>query len=438
MSTFTRLTLVGAERRAEVVVPSDEGVAAMLPQLLELLGESPRLAPQAVALVRVTGDQVDLALDPASQGLLDGEVLRVVRAAAAPPPAEVADVTDAAAEELRARTDRWSPSSRRVLAAVVVGLATAATIVAVPLVEQPFAGAAGVGVLALVLAAIAAGLGRAGRRYAGLVLTAAVVGAGVPFAALLLATGDVPLAEAATAGSLLAWVALGAGAGIGRSDRGAAVGAVAGIVLTTLQLVLGALLPEVRADAVVAVVAVIACGLLPWWAMTASGLTGLDDAALDGTPPRRPAVRLALGDAYAGLTWSTVAVAVAAATSCAGLIASRDTGATVLAVLALVVLALRTRSLPLRPQVALLWAAVVVPLLVGVLGPWGDGEPVAAAGGALALAVVGAAVAGFDASGQQRARWRRIGDLAELLGVLAMLPTLLGVLGLYADLLGTF
>ncbi|WP_210728617.1 DUF3553 domain-containing protein [Cellulomonas septica] len=39
MSTFTRLTLVGAERRAEVVVPSDEGVAAMLPQLLELLGE---------------------------------------------------------------------------------------------------------------------------------------------------------------------------------------------------------------------------------------------------------------------------------------------------------------------------------------------------------------------------------------------------------------
>ncbi|WP_200829853.1 EsaB/YukD family protein, partial [Cellulomonas algicola] len=146
MSTFTRLTLVGAERRAEVVVPSDEGVAAMLPQLLELLGESPRLAPQAVALVRVTGDQVDLALDPASQGLLDGEVLRVVRAAAAPPPAEVADVTDAAAEELRVRTDRWSASSRRVLAAVVVGLATAATIVAVPLVEQAVAGAAAVAV----------------------------------------------------------------------------------------------------------------------------------------------------------------------------------------------------------------------------------------------------------------------------------------------------
>ena len=67
MSRFTRLTFVGSARRAEVVVPSDEAFAAMLPQILELLDEPAGLHPTAVALVRVTGDQVDLALDAAGQ-----------------------------------------------------------------------------------------------------------------------------------------------------------------------------------------------------------------------------------------------------------------------------------------------------------------------------------------------------------------------------------
>ncbi len=434
MSTFTRLTLVGSVRRAEVVVPSDEGVAAMLPELLELLGEAPRLSPQAVALVRVSGDQVDLALDPASQGLADGEVLRVVRAAAAPPPPQVADVTDATAEELRTRAGRWSVGTRQAVAATGAGLAvTVSGIVAAGLVD-PGPAAIGLALTALVLLAASAALGRAGQRYAGLVLLALALGCAVPFALLL----DANLLESTLAAVLLAWVALGAGIGVGRRDRGALAGALAGALLTGLHLALGALVDAVHADTAVAVVAVVACGLLPWWAMTTSGLTGLDDAALDGVAPRRTRVRTTLDEAYRGLTWSAVAVAVAVAVSCTGLVASGDDGATLLAGIVLAVVALRTRSLPLRTQAVALWVAVVIPLVVGVLGPWGAQEPGPAAGITLGVGVLTAIVAGARPSGQQRARLRRLGDLAELVGVLAVLPVALGVFGVYGDLLGTF
>ncbi|KQY46243.1 EsaB/YukD family protein [Cellulomonas sp. Root137] len=434
MSTFTRLTLVGSVRRAEVVVPSDEGVAAMLPQLLELLGEAPRLSPQAVALVRVSGDQVDLALDPASQGLADGEVLRVVRAAAAPPPPQVADVTDATAEELRTRAGRWSVGTRQAVAATGAGLAvTVSGIVAAGHVDAGPA-AIGVGLAALVLLAASAGLGRGGQRYAGLVLLALALGCAVPFGLLL----DANLLESVLAAVLLAWVALGAGIGVGRRDRGALAGALAGALITGLHLALGALVDAVHADTAVAVVAVVACGLLPWWAMTSSGLTGLDDAALDGAAPKRTRVRTTLDEAYRGLTWSAVAVAVAIAISCTGLVASGDDGATLLAGIVLAVVALRTRSLPLRTQAVALWVAVVIPLVVGVLGPWGAQEPWLAAGITLGVGVLTAVVAGARPSGQQRARLRRLGDLAELIGVLAVLPVALGVFGVYGDLLGTF
>ncbi|WP_034229428.1 EsaB/YukD family protein, partial [Actinotalea ferrariae] len=123
MSRWTRLTLVGSARRADVVVPSDEGFAAMLPPLLDLLDEQPDGATGSVSLVRVTGEQVDLAQDCLAQELRDGEVLRVVRAAQAPPPPEVADVTDATAEELAARADRWDTRSRHATAATTAAVA---------------------------------------------------------------------------------------------------------------------------------------------------------------------------------------------------------------------------------------------------------------------------------------------------------------------------
>ena len=437
MSRFTRLTMVGSVRRAEVVVPSDEGFAAMLPQLLDLLGETSDLRPQAVALVRVTGDQVDLALDCADQDLADGEVLRVVRAADAPPPPEVVDVTDATAEELASRSGRWTADTRQAVAATVAALAAAVTaLIGVGTIAD--------GPAALVLCGTALGslvigaaLGRAGHRYAGLVLTTVTVGLALPIALTVARLGRISLPDAGRVGLLVAWLALGIGIGLGRRHRGALVGAVLGITLTGLPLLLGLTMPVHEVDALVAAVAVVACGLLPWYAMATSGLTGLDDAVLDGAVPQRTRVRATLDEAYRALTWSTLAVALTLTLATSGLVSGSGPAA-VLGLVVVAIVALRTRTLPLCWQGVALWTAVVVPLVVLLLGQFGDTKPALAAAIAASAGVVMAVTAGLDLSGQQRARLRRLGDLVELLCVLAVLPLTLAVFGVFSDLLGTF
>ncbi|WP_413453006.1 EsaB/YukD family protein [Georgenia phoenicis] len=442
MSDYTRLTLVGTTHRADVVVPSTEELGAMLPELLELLREEPQDLPQTVALVRVTGEQVALDADAVTQRLRDGEVLRLVRSADAPPPPQVADVTDATADRLGERADRWTVRTRQAVTAVVVGLAVAVAgllLAGVPLLDPTPQGAVGlpaVGAAAAVAALASAALGRAGRRYAGTVLLA--VGLGLVPALVVSAgtlfTGEVTL----RLGVLAAWVVLGAGLGIGRSSRGALTGATAGIVLTVLATALDVLLPATEADAVVAAVTAFLAGLLPWYAMASSGLTALDDQALDGAPPAAGRVRDTLEDSYRSLTWSTVAVALTAAWATSGLLTSGQGIAAVLGLLVVAVLALRSRSLPLRWQVVAMWAGVAVPLVVALAGPVAAHDTLLAAAVAAAVAAVVAVAGALEPSGRQQARLRRLGDLAELLAVLGVLPLLLGVLGVYGRLLETF
>ena len=63
---------------------------------------------------------------------------------------------------------------------------------------------------------------------------------------------------------------------------------------------------------VTAAAAVVVCGLLPWYALSASGLTGLDDQVLAGRPGRRDRVLATVDGAYRSLSWAAVAVALPA------------------------------------------------------------------------------------------------------------------------------
>lgn len=441
MSRFTRLTLVGSARRAEVVVPSDEAFAAMLPQILELLDEPAGLHPAAVALVRVTGDQVDLALDAAGQGVDDGEVVRVVRASEAPPPPDVADVTDAAAAEITDHPSRWTTNTRQAMAVVVVGLGVAALSMLSPLDvvagawTAPLSLAAG----ALGAAGLAAALGRGGLGYVARVLTAVAVGLVPAAAASLAAAGAWPTSDAFWAGGLLLATTLGLGLGLGRPDRGVLAGAGLGAGLAGAALVLERLGDSVRAAGVVVTVAVLALGLLPWYAMASSGLTGLDDQVLEGATPQRTRVRATLLDAYRALTASAVAVSGALGVALAVLVSHDDAGALALGLVAVTITALRTRSLPLRGQVLALWTVVVVvvaALLVARLAAGDSWTSVLTLGGLLLLGLV--LGAGARPSPQIRARLRRSGDVLELLCVLALLPLVLAVFGIFGDLLETF
>lgn len=437
MTTFTRITVVGTARRAELVVPDDEPVGGLVPTLMELLEEPTGSVARPLALVRPTGEQLDAALSAAEQDLVDGEQLRLVRADEAPPPPEVADVTDVVGDSFADRPGRWSTLAREALGAVAVG--TAAAVAA--LVARPGLGTWLVVLAVLAVAAVVAG--RTGHRWTALALTAAAAGAVV---AAPLVVGSLPDADALTwggAGVLLVWLVLGAGVGVALRDRAALAGAAVGAVLAGLLLLTRAAgLPVDHALALTGVASVVVCGLLPWYALSSSGLTGLDDQVLAGRPGRRAGVVRTVDEAYRVLGWATVAVAVPLGAAAALLLTSPERWAVALGGVLAGVTALRTRAFPLVVQQVALALAALSAAVTAALGPVGAfaarrGE----LGPVVLLAVAALVVAvgvGARPAEHQRARLRRLGNLAEAVGVIALLPLLLGVFGVFADLLGAF
>ncbi len=436
MTDFTRLTVVGTERKAELVVPNDEAIGRLMPRLMDLLGEPTGSVARPLTLVRSTGEQLDVGMTAADQQILDGELLRVVRSDDAPPPPEVADVTDVLGESLRDRGGLWDRRSREVAGAIAIGVLALAVVA----LTQPV----GWLVLGLVFGGLvlaAAVAGRLGWRWGAVALTSAAVGVAI---AGLVPTGALAdLADLVAPNTLLVlagagWLALGVGAGLGLGLRSVAWGAGLGLVLVALPFLLVRLGVEAQgATAITAVVAVVVCGVLPRIALATSGLTGLDDHVLEGNPGRRDHVTVTVNDAYRVLSWATVAVAVPIAVSAAQLIASTNLWAVTTGGVVVLVTALRTRAFPLAaPQMAL-WAAVLAALLAALVAQRRLSDELAAITlGAVAVLVVVLVVARPPA--HQRAFWRRAGNVVELLAVVALIPLLLGVFGVFADLLGAF
>lgn len=424
---FTRLTVVGSQRRGDVVLPSDEELAVLLPDLLGLVEEPP--GPGAVALVRPTGEQLDLAITLDAHDVPDGEVLRVIRAADAPPPAEVADVTEVTTAVRNDLTGQWGRRSRHAVGATAIGILVAAAGLVTAL------GAPGpTATLALfALAAVLLVAASTGRGLVALVTGAAAAGLG-PGAALMLweLTGT---PASLLAGAAVGWLALAA---VGGRNPGPLTGALVGLGLTLLAGTLGfAGVAGPAVAGIVAVVAVLVLGLLPGLALTAAGVHRLDDSTMEGSTHERSDVLPALGTAYHTLTWATAAVAAAVAVAVPVLLVAQNAPARVLAGLVLLVTALRTRPMPLTTQVATLWAAVALSAATGTVLAWQDAPPIAA-GILVALAVVAFVATALRPNAQQRARWRSTGNTVELLAVLAMFPVLLGVLGVFDLMLGAF
>ena len=61
MTEFTRLTVIGSARKADLVVPNDEAVAGLMPRLMDLLDEPTGSVVRPLTLVRSTGEQLDVA-----------------------------------------------------------------------------------------------------------------------------------------------------------------------------------------------------------------------------------------------------------------------------------------------------------------------------------------------------------------------------------------
>jgi type VII secretion integral membrane protein EccD len=436
MTEFTRLTVIGSARKADLVVPNDEAVAGLMPRLMDLLDEPTGSVVRPLTLVRTTGEQLDVALTIADQRVSDGELLRLVRSDDAPPPPEVADVTDVLGESLRDRAGLWSRFTRELTGSVSIGVLSCA------LAAQLSAGLLPLVVAVVVLSLTSAIVGRASLRWICVVGTAAGIGvaanAAWQFSSSLNLAQPLQLAAATMGLAVLGWLCLGLGFGQGLRSQPAWSGSLVGVSVSALPLIMVALgSPVVEAAAATAAVSVVLCGVLPRLALAASGLTGLDDQVVEGHPRRRDEVAMTVNDAYRLLSWVTVAVAVPIAVTGATLLASDDLWAVGVGLVVIIVSALRTRAFPLSVQQMALWSAVLAGLLGGLLGQPRLGGPMVAAILAGISVLVLIMVLARPAP-HQRAFLRRFGNVIEALSVIALIPLLLGMFGIFSDLLGAF
>ncbi|WP_457099495.1 EsaB/YukD family protein [Microbacterium sp. P5_E9] len=444
MSPYTRLTVAGSTRRAEVVVSSDEPLGAVLPRLLDLLGETRGTVARPLTLVATDGEQLDIGRSPQQLDLPDGALVRLVRLDAAPPPPVVIDVTDAAADAHQARPDRWDDRSRAVAGGAGIALAAA-----VAGLIAPYGGAvtaAWVLLIALAgLVAIAMSLGLMGLARVSVCASAAAAGLVVPlgFAASTAAGSAGFPADAALIGAAVA-IAAGAtvvllGLGVALRRPGAAAGGAVGAVLASILLVL--LLAGVGAAAAAAIagtVAAFATGPLPWIALSAAGLTRLDRGVAAGERVDRPRAFSSVDDAYSALTWSVATVSAVLAVSGVALVLASELWSGLLAFAFALVAALRSRAFPLRVQVWSLWAVAAAIAAVAVVTQLTSALAGIGVGVATLAAVLVAAAVLARPAAHTRARLRGLGNLVETLAVISLLPLLLGALGVYAELLGMF
>lgn len=459
---FTRVTVVGDDRQIDISLPADAPLVEQLPAVLRLL--SVRVGP-APARWRLAAPEFG-ALDPAASldqaGVLDGAVLHLTEAAAAPLPPFVDDVETAVAELVVARAPAWSgPARTDVVGALVTLLLVVALVVAVyaPAPVWP-------ALLLILLAALAVGRWVPGRggwaaalvavpAAAGLVLAVPAAWRGLSGAVPAvpstdawsgrdLATAVLPadlgtvlgrpgLPLAVLAGAALALVAVGAV----RRTSGVVVGAALVVLVAAAGVLCRRLgLPADRTAALSLLVAVVLSGLAGQLALGGAGLVDLMVADERGEPvPRQrvvSAVRRGLGLAT-GVVWVAAAIA---AVACWVLVTGDRTGtapgwqAPAVGLLGGLIFGLRSRMFSRAHQVGTMLvvavttaaaAAVAAPGWLALQAPHGP-ELTMGLLAVIAVVVLGAGLRSLrEVAG---ARVQRAFERLELLAVLALVPGL--------------
>lgn len=436
MPAYTRLSLARDDYRVDLVVASDQPLAALMPQFVDLLQVPVGSGP--FSLARVAGDTVDLAADCVGNRIVDGEALYLVDQTQAPAPPAVSDVTDLVAGLSPSSAAPWAGLWRQVVSALVVGCLTLLTGWSAPW------GSAGadvqllvLGGLLIVLTCLAVWFGRTLRRpWPTIAACAAAVGLVVPssLAASSLVESSGAGEFSAFGAATLTWLVLGVGAGVGLRMRAVTVAAVTcGLISLVGCGLLVADVSPLETWGVVGLAWAIMLGLVPSWAISVSGLTGLDDFTASG-PVARADVVSALRITQQTVTWCVVGAAAGTGVAAVLLARSGDVWGMVLAGLLSVVVGLRARMFTAAAQVGapLLATAAGLAALVGSFDDWW------ALSGLLGIAVVVAVAVVVQLPQHVAIRVRGLLDLVEKLCMAAALPVLLGIFGVYPWLLGAF
>lgn len=442
LSGLVRVTVASGSRRVDLVLPGAVPVAELVPELARSVGLLDPLTVHGGYTVtgpdgrRLSGD-AGLVL----QGVEDGALLTVSAGVDAEPPRVYDDVVEAMTDVVERDLRPWSPASGRRTALGAAGLLL--VLGAGSLLLQTDSTLAGTAA-ALVAAALLAGsvvLSRVQGEPEAAVAVSWTASLYAVVAGLLLAAdgGFGPSAVGAGLGAVVvgALSLLAVGEGRALTLPPAAVGAV--------FLVTGLVLADTDLDPAVVLVALLVLLVLlgsvfPWWALSLTGrgveqAYSLDDLTADPDEIDAAAVGADARLAHEALLAIGATVGLLLVTV-SPLAVGRGLSGTLLALVCAVVLMLRTRQYRTGTE-------VLVGLLSGVLGlvstaaavlvlhpDWRPTTAVvlAATGGVLlALTLVPA---------PPSVRRGRLGDVAETVALLALLPLAVVACGLFAAIVG--
>lgn len=441
MSAWSRVTLVGENRTVDMVLPAQEPVGALMPDVLQLLGDPVQSPPRLRHLVTSTGDVLDPGASLADRQVPDGAVLRLVRSDEPLPAPVVHEVPEVVGDSLDRRLLRWSPAAARWSATGALVALSAAIGLVLRTGTDAGTGAVASASLAVFLLACGIGFGMARRGPIGTALTLAGGAVGVLALWTSAAAYDWPGWGRWGGTALLVAVLvvlLGLSSPLG---RGALVGGGPAVLLAVTGMACAGFgLDAARTGAVLAVLCVVLLSVVLRMALSLSGLTSLDDRRGAGGAVARADLLAALDRAHRTMLIATVAVAVAAAVAGVGATAEFGGWTGGLAALLALVVASRARVFPLVLEKAALLAASVA-ILIGLAVrctehvSWGIAPALGMLLIGLAIAVV---VLTAEPPEHTRARLRRIMNRIEATAVVAIVPVAIGVFGIFGRLLETF
>ncbi|MFC7401170.1 type VII secretion integral membrane protein EccD [Citricoccus sp. GCM10030269] len=446
---YTRVSLVGVRRNADLLLPSDTPVGSLMPQILEILNDRPEESLGAKLLVRHSGETVPATQTFAEAGVLDGERLTLVSRTEAPPSPIVYDLNDEVSDATESVRGRWSAIYRYLTFGFLAAVGAWWGINRLLETYVPDeASWINLGVAAVLLITAAAS-SAPGRRQA---VAGTLAGTGALFGVTGLVGLELPDPWVYVALAGFAALILGVLGFVVNRPLSMFIGAAVTGALTVSWTVAGPLaawaIGDRDADQVVGaagiagILTVLVMGLLPKIALGASGLASMDDRHASGASVLRRDASVAIDSAHGGLVTSTVACSLSGAL--AVWLVSSDAQSLPFSLpmlLCLVVaIGLRGRSFPLAAERVPLYLAtgVGVLALIRLATTWLPEFEALWMVVLVVLALVAGSALSIDLPDHTQAQMRRAADSIEALVLFAVIPLLIGYFGIYATLLETF
>jgi type VII secretion integral membrane protein EccD len=442
-SGLVRVTVASGTRRVDLVLPGAVPVAELVPELARSVGLLDATTVYGGYRL-VTAEGRELATDAGLiiQGIEDGGLITVAAGVDDAPPRVYDDVVEAMTDVVEHDLKPWEPASGRRTALSAAGLLMALGAVAL-LIQRgsTLAGIAAVVVSAtLVTGAIV--LSRAQREPEAAVAVAWMGSLYAAVAGLMLVTENpffgLPVA-AAGGGALAAGLVCLVGLGDGRTL------VIPPVVVGAVFLATGLVMQAAEFDPAVVltialVLVVIAGSVFPWLALGATG-TSVDQlySVADITAEPRPIDPVRVGaDARVA---HEILVAVSSTVGLllvlvAPLSVALGLSGTILAVMCSLVVMLRTRQYRTGSEVLVGLVSGILGLVsvaVSMLWLHPDWRPTAA----VVLAGTGAVLLAVTLlPGTPSVRRGRLGDVAESVALLSLLPLLVVAVGLFSSIRG--